>query len=234
MPYHPTRKRREGCAASALPQGVVKSAMMMRSLAVTAVILLTSTAAMAGSEGDIAEAIGKCAAVTDNTARLACYDGIAAHMKAMAAAPQPVAPAAVAPPAAQTAATAPSKEKEESWFGLDLGSWFGATSPAQQTTPQQFGSENLPPPPVAPGEAPPPKPLDSIAATVNDFAYNPYGRFTVFLDDGQIWQQLQGDTGHARFNKTDKDKITISRGLLGSYNLQIDGHDALYKVKRIK
>ncbi len=207
--------------------------MNLRPLAVLAVFLLASSAAQAGSDDGVVAAIGKCAALTDNTARLACYDQIAAQMKIMAAAPQTTAPQPVVHPT-QTAATVPSREKEESWFGLDLGSWFGATSPAQQTTPQQFGSEALPPPPVAPGEAPPPKRIDSITAAVTDFAFNPYGRFTVFLDNGQIWQQLQGDSGVAHFSKTEKNKVTISRAIFGSYDLVIGDHMALYKVKRIK
>ena len=200
-------------------------------LAVLAVFLLASFPARAGTNDDAIAAIGKCATVTDNTARLACYDRIAGQIKAVEAAPQPQA----APPA-QTAATAPpaTKENEESWFGI--ASWFGGdkVSPAAQTTPQQFGSENIPPPPAAPGVPPPVEPLDQITATVTDFAYNPYGRFIVFLDNGQIWQQLEGDTDRARFSKSKKDMVTISRGFLGSYNLVIGDHSGMFKVKRIK
>ena len=72
------------------------------------------------------------------------------------------------------------------------------------------------------------------AAAVTDFAYNPYGRFIVFLDNGQIWQQLEGDTDRARFSKSKKDMVTISRGFLGSYNLVIGDHSGMFKVKRIK
>ena len=199
-------------------------------LAVLAVFLLASFPAHAGANDDTIAAIGKCATVTDNTARLACYDTVAGQLKAVEAAPQPQA----AP--AQTAATAPpaAKENEESWFGI--ASWFGSdkVSPAAQTTPQQFGSENLPPPPAAPGAPPPVEPLDRIMATVTDFAYSPYGRFVVFLDNGQVWQQLEGDTDRAHFSKSKKDLVTISRGLLGSYNLVIGDHSGLFKVKRIK
>ncbi|MGC9954303.1 MAG: hypothetical protein ABSD21_08495 [Rhizomicrobium sp.] len=199
-------------------------------LAVLAVFLLASFSAHAGAADDVVAAIAKCAALNDNTARLVCYDKIAGRSTTVEAAPQPQA----APPT-QTAAAAPGKENEESWFGLDIGNWFGGgTSPARQTTPQQFGSENVPPPPAAPGAPPPPEPLDHITATVSDFAYNPFGRFIVFLDNGQIWQQLQGDTDQAHFSKHQKDQVTISRGLIGSYNLEIVGHNSLYKVKRIK
>ena len=67
-------------------------------------------------------------------------------------------------PPAQTAAAVqpPLKEEEESWFGI--ADWFGSdkASPALQATPQQFGSESLPPPPAAPGAPPPFEPLDHI------------------------------------------------------------------------
>jgi hypothetical protein len=200
-------------------------------LAVLAVFLLASFPARAGANDDAMAAIGKCAALNDNTARLVCYDKIAGRPTTIETAlPAPQA----APPAQTTAAAPPATKEEESWFGI--ADWFGSdkTSPAAQATPQQFGSENLPPPPAAPGAPPPLEPLDHITATVSDFAYNPYGRFVVFLDNGQIWQQLQADTDRARFSKSKKDQVTISRGLLGSYNLVIGDHSGLYKVKRIK
>jgi hypothetical protein len=208
-------------------------------LAILAVFLLVSFPARAAAD-DVIAAIGKCAVLTDDTARLACYDKIAEQTKTVAtppqAPPQAALPAPLAAAPAPTAAAAPpvTKKDEESWFGI--ADWFGSdkVSPAAQSTPQQFGSENLPPPPAAPGARPPLEPLDHIAATVSDFAYNPYGRFVVFLDNGQIWQQLQADTGQARFSKKTKDQVTIARGALGSYNLIIGDHSALYKVKRIK
>ena len=206
-------------------------------LAALAVLLLASVPAQAGANDDALAAIAKCAALNDNTARLVCYDKIAGRSTTVEVAPPAASPTPQpqAAPLAPTVAAAPpaAKKDEESWFGI--ADWFGSNkaSPALQTTPQQFGSENVPPPPAAPG-APPAEPLDSIAAGVSDFAYNPYGRFVVFLDNGQIWQQLQADTGQARFSKNTKNQVTISRGMLGSYNLVIGGRSAIFKVKRIK
>ncbi len=198
-------------------------------LAVLAVFLLASFPACAGANDDTMAAIGKCAALNDNTARLVCYDKIAGRTTTVEATPQAAAPA-------QTAAATPpaSKKDEESWFGI--ADWFGSdkVSPAAQSTPQQFGSENLPPPPVAPGAPPPLVPLERITATVSDVAFNYLDHFTVFLDNGQIWQQLAGDDGKAHFSRSKKDQVTISRGLMGSYNLVIGDQDRLYKVKRLK
>ena len=204
-------------------------------LAALAVLLLASLPAYAGADDDVVAAIAKCASLNDNTARLVCYDKAAGRSTTVEVAPQAqpqVAPPA--PPAPTTAAAPASPKDEESWFGI--ADWFGSdkASPAAQATPQQFGSEAIPPPPAAPGGPPPAEPLDHITATVSDFAYNPYGRFVVFLDNGQVWQQLKGDASHARFSKKEKDTVTISRGFVGSYNMVIGDRSGLYKVKRIK
>jgi hypothetical protein len=223
-------------------QGEIESTMKPSPLAVLAVFLLASYPARAGANDDTIAALGKCAALNDNTARLVCYDKIAGRTTTVDAAPQAqpqaqpqAAPQAQAAAPAQTAAAAPpaSKKDEESWFGI--ADWFGSdkVSPAAQTTPRQFGSENLPPPPAAPG-AQPLEPLDHITASVSDVAFNYLAHFTVFLDNGQIWQQLASDDGKAHFSRGKKDMVTISRGLIGSYNLTIGDHTATFKVKRIK
>jgi hypothetical protein len=189
------------------------------------VMCLSATAALAGPRDDALEAVARCAAQTDDHARLACYDAAAARVK----------DALAAPPAPQVAET---PEEQKSWFGLpDV---FGGSGKPPQTTPEQFGNEGLPPPPPpppVPGEPappPPPQPIDSITAGVSDYAFNPFGKFTVFLDNGQIWQQIQGDTDKARFKKSGPNTVTISRGLLGSYNLQVNDFEAIFKVRRLK
>ena len=190
--------------------------------AVTCALFLALPAtAKAGPAADVLKAMGQCAAVADEHERLACYDKLAAQA-AQVLAQMPPAPHA-GPPTA---------EEQKSWFGFDLGGLFG-NSPAQQTTPEKFGSENLPAKPPAPGEAPPPPPLESISATVTDFAYTPFGQFIVFLDNGQVWRQIEGDTDHANFDRKGS-TVTISRGWLGSYGLTIAGSDKVFKVKRVK
>lgn len=184
-----------------------------------AIVLMLPVAASAGPNEDLVAGMTKCEAIADNSARLACYDALGPQLKA-----------AQAQPPTQAADNRP-------WY--DPGRIFG-TSPSQQTRPEQFGGENLappPPPPPKPGEAPPPpqpEAIESITAKVTDFAYNPYGRFVVFLDDGQIWQQIEGDTDRAHFRKNGGETVTISRGMLGSYNLTINNTGLAFKVRRIK
>jgi len=216
--------------------------MNPRPLAVVAAFLLFSSAAHAGVAEELVAAIGKCAAIADDTARHACYDQLPAVVKKVtltapqtAAAPQ-VAPAPQAAGAPQAAAARPaappSKEDEESWFGI--GDWFGeGHNPEGPATPQQFGSEGLPPPPAAPGVPPPPQPLDHITAAVSSVTINGVGFFTVYLDNGQVWRQTEGGD-QARFSKDRKNQVTITRGILGSYSLKINDLVHTYRVKRIK
>ncbi|HXC55040.1 MAG TPA: hypothetical protein VNU97_07080 [Rhizomicrobium sp.] len=199
---------------------------IVRATALAALMLLPS-AAGAGPRDDLIDGMAKCAAVADNGARLACYDALNPQLKAAQAEPVPP-PAPPAPP--------PAVADNRPWY--DPGRIFGV-SPGEQTTPQQFGGENLaapPPPPgtpAAPQNAPPPE-LDSITVGVTDYSFNPYQKFLVILDNGQIWQQLESDSGIAHFDKHGKNTVTISRGFIGSYNLEVNDGSAIFKVKRLK
>ncbi len=199
--------------------------MNMARVAVFAAAAMLPVAAFAGPDPrqELIDGMAKCAAVADNTARLACYDALNPTLHAAQAAPPPPPPAA-APPAA-------TADNSRPWYDL-----FGV-SPSHQTTPQSFGSEALQAPPPPPGVAPsekPPEALESITAAVTDYSFTPYGKFVVFLDNGQIWRQLESDTGvKARFAKGGKNTVVISRGLIGSYNMNINDGPT-YKVKRVK
>ena len=190
--------------------------------AIIAAFVILPAVASAGPSDELIAGMAKCAAVADNTARLACYDGLAPQLKAAQSQPPP--------PPPETADNRP-------WY--DPGRIFG-TSPSQQTRPEQFGAESLappPPPPPKPGEAPPPpapEAIESISSKVTDFALNPFGRFVVFLENGQIWRQIEGDTARAHFRKNGGETVAISRGLLGSYNLVINDTGTAFKVRRIK
>lgn len=202
--------------------------MKIRTAAVTTVGLLAilSGTALAGPRDDVLAAMGKCAALTDDKERLACYDGLAPRLRDALNVP---------PPALDHP---PTKEEQQSWFGFNLGNWFGnSTPPTAQTTPEQFGADKVPaPPPVAGSSesaAPqPPQEIDSITATVTDYSFNPFGKFIVFLDNGQVWREIDPDPAH--FDKGGTNTVTIERGMLGSYNLHINDGNKTYKVTRVK
>ena len=199
--------------------------MNIARVAAFAAILIIPCAAGAGPRDDLVDGMAKCGALADNAARLACYDALNPTVKAAQSEPPP--PVAVA---------APPPEDSRAWY--DPSRIFGV-SPRQQTKPEQFGGEALdvpPPPPGTPAtpQNTPPPALDSITAGVTDYSFNPYDKFLVILDNGQIWQQIQSDTGKATFDKHGKNTVTISRGFIGSYNLVVNDSSLLFKVRRLK
>ncbi|MBS0472221.1 MAG: hypothetical protein JSR60_14205 [Proteobacteria bacterium] len=192
-------------------------------------IVLTPVLASAGPRDELVDGMAKCAAVTDNAERLACYDALSPTLKAAEAAPPAPVAAAPAPPAAP-----PPVADNRPWYDIDR---LVGVPPSEQRTPDQFGSENLkaPPPPAGSAEAAnvPPPALDSITVGVTEYSFTPFGKFIVILENGQIWQQLQSDGGEARFKRSGKNTVTITRALFGSYSLSLNG-DKTFKVQRLK
>jgi hypothetical protein len=189
---------------------------------------LLAAPAAAGPRDDVLDAMNKCVAITDNTARLACYDALQPQLQAALSAPPPV--AAVAPPQ-QTA-----QDQGTSLFGLHL--WGGETP---QTKPSEFGNDHLPAEkraeaaPAAAAPVPQIQEIDSITMKLTDYATTASGRFIVFLDNGQVWQQVEGDTAKARFMKpASANTVTITRAFMGSYALRLNDLNATFKVKRMK
>lgn len=201
--------------------------MNLRILAVTSAGLFAvalAPAAVAGPRDDVLEALGKCAKITDNSERLTCYDGLAPRLRDALNTP----PDRITRP--------PTKEEEESWFGFNLDNFFGS-APSNQTTPQSFGSDKLAQAAPAGAAAAPQEPnaIDSISAGVTDYSFTPYKKFIVFLDNGQVWRQVEGDTSQARFQRQATDnKVTIERGAFGSYDMHINDGNQDYKVTRVK
>ena len=178
--------------------------------ATIAFVLAAPTVGRAASDDEMLRAINQCAAIPDKAQRLACFDKIAPAAESGA----PIPTFTPSPSAAEPAPT--------------------ATPAHQQMTPSEFGSETLPAPEPKEGEPPPPGPIDSITANVSDYAFTPFGKFIVFLQGGEVWRQLDGDSGRASFRQSGDNSVVISRGLLGSYNLQINGSNNVFKVRRVK
>ncbi len=203
-------------------------------------LAISSSATAQGADNALLHSLEGCAGLSDSAARLTCYDRLAPQVKAALATPVTPAPAtaaAAAPPATPTAPAAPTvasaqppaAKGQSSWFGLD--NLFGSGSPEKQTTPTQFGADQLPSAhPQAAGHE-----IDSISAHVSEYAMNPLGKFIVFLDNGQVWRELQSEASHVYFRHDARDNaVMIERGMLGSYILHLNGSMRGYKVERVK
>ena len=182
----------------------------MKNLLLFACGLLSAGAAFADDA-----AILKCRAQPDTARRLACYDAIpvgatpvaAAAPAAPTAAPAPAAPA---PAAAAPAAAAPA----------------AAVAAAPAVSPeQQFGLR----PAVK-------KQKDLEPASIRSSVvgrFEGWGPGTVFtLANGQVWKVT--DDTDAVLPIMQNPNVEITRGLIGAYFLQVDGHTNSARVARVR
>lgn len=102
------------------------------------------------------------------------------------------------------------------------------TSPlqAQPAPPRVFGQEQLPRYSVEQDER--------LTAEITAFQTDARGRFTVTLSNGQVWQQMAGDSGIAQRGPKSSHTVNISRGSLGSYDLRFSDRNITFKVKRLR
>ena len=188
--------------------------MNLRPVFFAACMMAATSTAQASSPREMLELLATCADLKNGAERLACYDKLAPQLHETVA--------AVRKPAERT------EEDKISIFGFDFGGVFGSRE--GPTSPEEFGKNQMPAPPPEEGQV-----LESISASVTDYAKTPFGKFIVVLDNGQVWRQLDSETGVAHFQKEAKDnKVLISRGILGSYNLKINDQNSTFKVKRLK
>ena len=201
--------------------------MIIRGMAITLALCLSASAALADAKDDVLSAMVKCANTSGKAARLKCFDAASPALRALFIAPglQGSLPQAAAPASSGRQAA----EQNDSTFGLDFG---GRKSP--QTTPEEFGSETVAAPTPAP-EAARPKEVDEIQARVTDYATTSLGKVIVFLDNGQVWRQMESDPSTLRLRQNPSDNtVVIKRGAFGSYSLIANKHGALIKVQRTK
>ena len=74
------------------------------------------------------------------------------------------------------------------------------------------------------------EPMDFIEATIVQLESNPFKVDYLRLDNGQVWREIS-DSG-LRFEVGDK--IIITEGILGSFDLQVETSSRYVKVKRLK
>jgi len=153
--------------------------------------------------------------------RLACYDEVARGVAGNAATSRPVPPAPATPANPAIAAAPAPAPQAQPGFG------YNSNAPARQTTPETFGSENIQRPAPA-------GPVDSITVAATGYSFTSQGRFIVTLANGQVWQQIEGDVAHPQLSRKHPRNVTISRGLLGSYNLSFSDQTGRFKVERTR
>ncbi|MHC9510967.1 early set domain-containing protein [Kangiella sp. M94] len=150
-----------------------------------------------------------CAAITNDDKRLACYDQFLKGKKAPAKpeqAAQPEKPAKPAKPELPEQAQKPAPKPDVA---------------AKKDKVEEFGQER-----IKKEET-----LDKINATA-------LGEFTdwekglqIQLDNGQVWEITDLRPG---YYKVTNPTVTIEKGFMGSYNMNVEGRNKSYRVIRIE
>jgi hypothetical protein len=134
-----------------------------------------------------------CRGIADSAARLACFD----HETAALA-------SAAVPPTAAAGALRPKGAPERAAPALDAQQSFGLNGTAIAATEEAAGAR-------------PPK-VSKIEAHVSALALAGNGQTVFTLDNSQVWRQTESS---GELLATLGEGVTISRGLLGSYWLQL-------------
>jgi len=143
-----------------------------------------------------------CADEQDDARRLACFDAVVAQTRA-----RPAPPVASTVPAAAVAATAAVPLSKEERFGLrgDLKEEKSKQAPELAE-------------------------LKELRATVTKVAAKPYGELILSLDNGQVWYEIQANSG---IRVKTGDQVTIRAGALGSYSV-VAPNGRSSKVTRVR
>jgi len=154
-----------------------------------------------------------CTDIEDETKRLACYDE-RNHSSSAAAEEQQTQPAI-----AETPAPAPTAETA------------GPAAIAETPTPEPVQSATVAA--EAPEEFGKKEPLDAarefIEGSIVEIATSANIDY-IRLDNGQVWREVEDS--HLRFKEGRT--VTITEGVMGSYDLQMEGNKKVVKVKRVR
>jgi hypothetical protein len=75
---------------------------------------------------------------------------------------------------------------------------------------------------------------EAFEARIVDFARTAAGRLIIVLDNGQVWAQRLGDSQDVRLRDGDKPDVTIRRGALSGYRMELSDPNVTIVVERLK
>ncbi len=167
-------------------------------------LLFIALAAGQARADDLNAQLAHCMTIGGAVERLSCYDRVA-HQAAGAALQSP--PAQAPQMQAPLARVEPPADPSRS-FGQEQLRKSPAVEQAEQA--------------------------ERLTAEIVDFQKDGRDHFTVALRNGQVWRQMAGDTGVAQFHQGRTRQVTISRGVLGSYDLRFNDRNLSFKVQRLR
>lgn len=157
---------------------------------------------------------GDCSDIEDDMERLRCYDAQNAPREVAT----DVVPAQPAPPAEETPAPTPAPAPAPAAAPASVPEPETAET-VRAASPDDFGK----------GE-PIDAPREFIEARIDRITTSGAKEY-YWLDNGQVWRQA-GGSNRMRYRKGDK--VTITEGVLGSFDLKVEGRNKIIKVTRVR
>lgn len=183
----------------------------------------------AAAEDVAREDLARCAAMSTDARKLACFEALMAEdarssgaepaaepaaapveMRVQEAPDEP--PPAPVPAAAAPAASAPAPEA----IATDADAGVAA---------EEFGSEYL-------RDEDAEKEDEKLTATVNEVKTDRTNRLIFHFANGQVWRQLE--PRRFQYPRREAFDVVISRGMLGDYQLRVGGEGRMTRIKRLQ
>lgn len=168
----------------------------------------------ASAQADIHQSLLDCKQLTDNSARLSCYDRLAATFGSQAASagvavsgaavPGAVAPEAAAPASAPAAVVATP----------------ATATPSAEVIEADFGKT----------QSRPSDQVEQLQATVKSLSRNKMRKLIITLENGHTWRQTEDDSIQLKAG----DSVTIEKASFGSFLLSKTGTNRKVRVKRVE
>lgn len=177
-----------------------------------------------GAKADIHQALLDCKQLTDNTARLSCYDRLAATFESQAASAVVAVPGAVAPEAAVPGVAAPGTVAPEAAAPASAPAAVVATpataTPSAEAIAADFGKT----------QRRPSDQVEQLQATVKSLSRNKMRKLLITLENGHTWRQTEDDSIQLKAG----DSVTIEKASFGSFLLSKTGTNRKVRVKRVE
>lgn len=161
-----------------------------------------------GAKADIHQSLLDCKQLTDNSARLSCYDRLAAtfvsqEASAVVAVPGTVAPETPAPASAPAVVATPA-----------------TATPSAEVIAADFGKT----------QSRPSDQVEQLQATVKSLSRNKMRKLLITLENGHTWRQTEDDSIQLKAG----DSVTIEKASFGSFLLSKTGTNRKVRVKRVE
>lgn len=75
--------------------------------------------------------------------------------------------------------------------------------------------------------------VEAIVANIAEFSYTPDEKLIMVLENGQVWRQTDGERLSLKASGDKPNSARISRGAMGSFNLNVNDSNRTVKVRRV-